>query len=94
MHKIQSLRVRTVSVPMAHPHRTAGGVVSESPLVLTDVSSDDGVVGHSAVFTYTRAALNSTAELIRNLEELIRGEPLAPVEIEQKLSRRFRSTRN
>ena len=90
MPKIQRLRVRTVSVPMAHPHRTAGGVVSESPLVLTDVFSDDGVVGHSLVFTYTTAALNPTAELIRNLEELIRGEPLAPVEIEQKLSRRFR----
>jgi mandelate racemase len=90
MPKIQSLRVRTVSVPMAHPHRTAGGVVSESPLVLTDVSSDDGVVGHSVVFTYTTAALNATAELIRNLEELIRGEPLAPLEIEQKLSKRFR----
>ena len=63
---------------------------SESPLVLTDVSSDDGVVGHSVVFTYTTAALKPTAELIRNLEELIRGEPLAPLEIEQKLSRRFR----
>jgi mandelate racemase len=75
---------------MAHPHRTAGGVVSESPLVLTDVFSDDGVVGHSVVFTYTKAALKPTAELIRNLEELIRGEPLAPLEIEQKLSRRFR----
>lgn len=90
MPKIQRLRVRTVSVPMAHPHRTAGGVVSESPLVLTDVFSDDGVVGHSIVFTYNKAALNPTAELIRNLEELIRGEPLAPLEIEQKLSGRFR----
>lgn len=90
MPKIQRLRVRTVSVPMAHPHRTAGGVVSESPLVLTDVFSDEGVVGHSVVFTYTTAALNPTAELVRNLEELIRGEPLAPLEIEQKLSRRFR----
>jgi mandelate racemase len=90
MPKIQSLRVRTVSVPMAHPHRTAGGVVSESPLVLTDVFCDDGVVGHSIVFTYTRAALKPTAELIRNLEELMRGEPLAPLEIEQGLSRRFR----
>ena len=37
MPKIQSLRVRAVRVPMAHPHRTASGVVSESPLVLTDV---------------------------------------------------------
>ena len=90
MSKIQGLRVRTVRVPMADPHRTAGGVVSESPLVLTDVLADDGVVGHGMVFTYTAAALGPTADLIRNMEDLIRGEPLAPVEIEQKLSRKFR----
>ena len=50
---IRAVRVRAVRVPMAQPHRTAGGVVAESPLVLTDVLTDDGVVGHSIVFTYT-----------------------------------------
>jgi mandelate racemase len=90
MPKIQSLKVRAVRVPMARPHRTAAGVVSESPLVLTDVFGDDGVVGHSMVFTYTTAALKPTAELIRNLEALIQGDPLAPIEVEQKLFSRFR----
>jgi mandelate racemase len=75
---------------MAHPHLTAGGAVSESPLVLTDITTEDGVVGHSMVFTYTPAALKPTADLIRNLEPLLVGEPLAPAEMEQKLSKRFR----
>jgi mandelate racemase len=75
---------------MTPPHRTASGVLSESPLALTDVFSDQGAVGHSVVRTYSMAALKPTAELIRNLEDLVRGEPLAPLEIEQKLSRRFR----
>jgi mandelate racemase len=90
MRKIESLRVRAVRVPMAHPHRTASGVVTESPLVLTDVLTDDGAVGHSVVFTYTPAALKPTADLIQNLEGLIRGDELAPAHIEQKLSGRFR----
>ena len=90
MAKIRSLNVRAVRVPMTHPHRTAGGVVSESPLVLTDIQGDDGVIGHSITFTYTAAALKPTAELIQNLEDLIKGEELAPYEIEQKLTRRFR----
>jgi mandelate racemase len=90
MSSIRILKVRAVRVPMVHPHRTASGVVTESPLVLTDVLTDDGVVGHSVVFTYTTAALKATAELIQNLEELVRGEPLAPVELEQKLARKFR----
>lgn len=87
---VQELRVRAVRVPMAEPHQTASGVVADSPLVLTDVVTDAGVRGHSMVFTYTPAALQPTAELIRNLEPLVKGEPLAPAEIEQKLARRFR----
>ena len=54
---VRELRARAVRVPMPEPHRTASGVVAESPLVLTDVVTDDGVVGHSIVFTYTTAAL-------------------------------------
>jgi mandelate racemase len=88
--KIKSLQVRAVRVPMAHPHRSTGGVITESPLVLTDILGDDGIVGHSVVFTYTTAALRPTAELIRNMEELLRDEALAPFQIEQKLSSRFR----
>jgi mandelate racemase len=48
------------------------------------------VTGHSIVFTYTTAALEPTAGLIRNFEGLVKGDALAPAEIEQKLARRFR----
>ena len=82
--------MRTVLVPMKEPHKTASGVVSESPLVLIDVSTDDGCIGHSMLFTYTPAALKPTADFIRNCEALLKDEPLAPAEIEQKLAKRFR----
>jgi len=82
--------VRTVRVPMEEPHRTASGAVTESPLVLTDVIANDGSIGHSIVFTYTAAALQPTAELIRNIAPMLTDEPLAPVEIARKLARRFR----
>ena len=87
---VRSVKVRAVRVPMAEPHRTASGVITESPLVLTDVETDEGVVGHSIVFTYTTAALKPTAQLIQNLESLVVGEALAPAETEQQLTRRFR----
>jgi mandelate racemase len=87
---IQALRVRTVRVPMQEPHRTASGIITESPLVLTDLITDEDVTGHSIVFTYTAAALQPTADLIRSCEPLVEGEQLAPSEIEQKLARRFR----
>ncbi len=87
---IQELRVRAVRVPMTEPHQTASGTITESPLVLTDVITDAGVAGHGMVFTYTTAALKPTAEMIRNLEFLVKGRPLAPAAIEQELARRFR----
>jgi mandelate racemase len=89
MAVIRSVTTRPVLVPMT-PHRTASGVVAESPLVLTDVTTDEGVVGHSITFTYTAAALKPTAELICNLGPLIAGDTLAPAAAFDKLSRRFR----
>ena len=88
--KLRELRVRAVRVPMREPHQTASGAVAESPLVLTDATFDNGIVGYSMVFTYTPMALTPVADLIRNFEALVKGEPLAPAEIEQKLARRFR----
>ena len=88
--KVRGIRVRAVRVPMAQPHQTASGVVSESPLVLTDVTTEDGIVGHSIVFTYTVTALKPTADLILNLEPLVKDNSLAPTELAQKLGNRFR----
>ncbi|HLX44615.1 MAG TPA: enolase C-terminal domain-like protein [Bryobacteraceae bacterium] len=88
--KVRSLRVRAVRVPMDQPHRTAGGMISESPLVLCDITTDEGVTGHSITFTYTVAALKPTADLIANLAPLIEGQPLAPAAIEDTLAKRFR----
>jgi len=88
--RIRDLRVRAVRVPMDPPHKTTSGTISESPLVLTDVVADDGTTGHSMIFTYTPAALKPTADLIRNLEPLIKGELLAPIDISDRLAKRFR----
>lgn len=88
--RIKRMSVRTVCVPMQHPHKTASGIVSESPLVLVDIETDEGIVGHSMVFTYTRAALKPTADLLRELEIFIVGSPLAPRNIEQILTKKFR----
>jgi mandelate racemase len=88
--KIRELRVRAVKVPMAHPHKTASGTITESPLVLTDVLTEEGVVGHSYVFCYAALALKPVAQLVKGLEPLIAGQPVAPLEIEQLLARRFR----
>jgi mandelate racemase len=88
--RIRGLKATPIRLPMSQPHRTASGVVAESPLVLVDVLTEEGVTGYGLVFTYTAAALGPTAELVRNLEPLVRDEPVAPAELAQRLARRFR----
>lgn len=87
---IKSFQVRAVRVPMREPHRTASGVITESPLVLTDIITDSGLVGHSMVFTYTPMALQPTAQLVQNFETLVQGEKLDPAAIDNKLAQRVR----
>jgi mandelate racemase len=70
--------------------RCGRGTVAESPLVLTDAITDQGVAGHSITFTYTAAALKPTGDLIANMAALVEGEPLAPAELARKLAGRFR----
>jgi mandelate racemase len=75
---------------MTQPHRTASGTIAELPLVLTDVLTDGGVVGHSYVFCYSVLALKPVALLIQGLEPVIAGQPVAPLDIERLLAARFR----
>lgn len=75
---------------MATPHATASGTVAESPLVLVDIATDEGVTGHGIVFTYNAVALKPTTDLVANVAPLLEGEELAPAALEGKLARRFR----
>ncbi|MEA3083208.1 MAG: mandelate racemase [Paraburkholderia sp.] len=83
---ITQLQVRAVRLPMPIPHRTAGGVISESPLVLLDLHTSAGVVGRSYVFTYTPVALLPTAMLLRELAPSLLGVNAVPHDVERVLT--------
>ena len=87
---VRGLRARPVAVPLPSPHPTAGGTITQAPLVLVDLFTDDGPTGCGYVFCYTPLALAPVARLIANLEAVVVGEALAPLAIEQKLQARFR----
>ena len=87
---ITSFQVRCVNVPMPEPHRTASGVVAVSPLVLLTVATDAGVLGHSITFSYSPAAHKPLGDLMKNLEPLAVGKPLAPVALSDQLHGRFK----
>jgi mandelate racemase len=87
---IRGVRARAVDVPLQRPLQTSGGLVKTAPLVLIDLETEEGVTGCSYVFCYTPIALKPVAQLISNLEEVVRDHALAPFEIERSLQGRFR----
>jgi mandelate racemase len=87
---IRGLVVRAVDVPMQRPLKTGGGEVGSAAMVLIDLLTEEGVTGHSYLFCPTPLVLKPMAKLLSNLAPLIKGDPLAPLEIEQKLQERFR----
>ena len=87
--KIGDIRVRTVVAPLDPPVRTASGHVTQAPLLLIDLTTGDGVVGRSYLFGYHAFTLGPLRELVLALGDGIKGDELAPVEIDRKLRARM-----
>ncbi|MDH5351893.1 MAG: mandelate racemase, partial [Betaproteobacteria bacterium] len=86
--KIESLRVRAVAAPMKRPLATSTGAISVAPLLLIDLQTDAGIVGRSYLFGLMQQNLKPLAALVELMGELVKGDPLAPFEIEAKLRKR------
>jgi mandelate racemase len=86
----RSLSLTPVSVPLEKPVRTASGVVTHSPLVLIDLTTDQGVAGRSYLFTYTPLVLKAVHSLLAELTPALVGHSIAPVELERSFAAKFR----
>jgi mandelate racemase len=87
---IRDLRVRGVHVPMRLPLQTRGGTISIAPLALIDLFTEEGVTGSTYLFCYTPLALKPVLQVLANLAELIRGDVVAPLDLDRKLQGQFR----
>jgi mandelate racemase len=68
---------------------SASGAIATAPLVLIDLETDGGVIGRSYVFGFAPWTLGAIAGCLRGLFDMVRGDRLAPVEIEAKLRRQL-----
>ena len=59
---ISGCRVRPVLAPLAIPHKTASGTLEAAPLVLIDITADDGVTGSAYIFDLS-TCLTCTGDL-------------------------------
>ncbi len=87
--RIESLVCTPVLVPMRYTLGTSAAAVTQAPLVLLDLRAADGVVGRAYCFAYKPSGARAIAHVLEDALELVRGDPLAPVEVAHKLERRF-----
>ncbi|MDT7601016.1 MAG: mandelate racemase [Pseudonocardiales bacterium] len=87
---VAELRARSVLVPMSRPVRTASGSLTVSPLVLLDVVTDTGVVGHGYVFGYAPEVVAPLRALAEAIAPTLVGRTLAPAQRMRELAGKFR----
>lgn len=87
---LRSVKARAVIAPVARPVKNAFGVISEAPLVLIDVLTDQGVTGRAYVFAYTRLTLQPLVHLIEGIGRDLVGRPIAPFDLMAAMDAKFR----
>ncbi len=87
---IRDVKARAVLAPLKQPLRTAVGTIPAAPLVLIDVTTEEGSAGHAYIFGYTPLAMAPLARLIDEIAPELKGKSVAPVERMRDFDRRFR----
>ena len=87
--KIRSIRARPVAAPIKRPLATSVGTVSAAALMLLDLETDAGIVGRSYLFAIGKHNLAPLAKLIEAMAEMVKGDEVAPFDLERKLRGRY-----
>src|SRR5712692_6133552 len=73
--KLRSLTSRGVLVPLNFTLGTSAAIVRKVPLLLVDLMTDDGTVGHAYAFCYRPSGARAIAALLAEAFELVAGIP-------------------
>ncbi|MBC8007021.1 MAG: mandelate racemase, partial [Prolixibacteraceae bacterium] len=76
-------------VPLKRPPQSASGAIGDASLVLIDIETNEGITGSSYLFAFQKPMLKPTVQMIEGVGEMLKGDAVAPYEIEVKLRKRF-----
>lgn len=86
---LRDISCRAIRVPLVFTLGTSAAIVRAVPLLLVDLSTDDGPAGRTYLFCYTNSGARAIAEHIREAADLVRGKALSPLAQTQFLQRRY-----
>jgi mandelate racemase len=75
---------------MRRPLHTSVSRITEAPLVLIDLDTEEGVTGRAYLFCYLESAGHAQLAILRSLSPLLAGTPAEPAAIRQVLHAHFR----
>jgi mandelate racemase len=87
--RIRGLATHAVEVPMRLPLGTSAARVTKAPLLLVDLETEEGVTGRTYLFCYRPGGARAIEAVLRDAVALVKGEPVAPLDIAARLNRRF-----
>lgn len=75
---LKSVRARSVLVPLRRPIVSKVGLFRDWPMILLDLYTNEGIVGHSYLEPYLKQSVRYIIPAIQDLAEAAKGQPLAP----------------
>jgi mandelate racemase len=77
---LKSIRARPVVLKLKRPVVARIATFSEWPLILIDLYTEEGVIGHSYLEPYIRRSMRYLIPVLHDLGEMLKGRRLAPIE--------------
>lgn len=75
---LKSVRARPVVLPLKRPVVSKVGLFQEWPVILIDLYTNEGIVGHSYLEPYLKTSARYIVPAIEDLAEAAKGQPVAP----------------
>jgi mandelate racemase len=75
---------------MKRPLGTSVETIKVAPLLLIDLTTDQGIVGRAYAFCYRPSIARAAEAVVEDLSEALRGAPVVPAELVQRMRRLFR----
>jgi mandelate racemase len=87
--QVRNIRCRAVAAPMKRPLAVSTGRLDNSALLLLDLETDAGIVGRAYLFGLGAHNLAPIAKLVEAMAQMVKGDAVAPLDIERKLRARY-----
>lgn len=75
---LQSIRARPVVVPLKRPVVSKVGLFRDWPMILIDLYTNEGVVGHAYLEPYLKQSMRYIIAALEDLGAAAKGQPVAP----------------